>query len=278
MTISTVWPDTFTHYTSSNQDGKRRYPLRPELAESTYFMYGATGHERWMRKGRSMVESLQRTRVECGHATVTDVAKWTSSKDAASPPSLESLGALEDEMPSFFLSETLKYLYLLFDEDNPINQGNYIFNTEAHPFPVDTIQRLATDIALFPSVHSTTTRSRRRSDSDSDSDSDSNIDRPTPPNPNEDDIESFVAARNVHRARPQAAAMKSMTCANEYGWQHVLVRSFLAVRGGGVSLSHGGTCGTCCMILPIGKIQLVGSYFTHQLFKSHSMFQVQREF
>ena len=213
-------------FTSSNQDGKRRYPLRPELAESTYFMYGATGHERWMRKGRSMVESLQRTRVECGHATVTDVAKWTSSKDAASPPSLESLGALEDEMPSFFLSETLKYLYLLFDEDNPINQGNYIFNTEAHPFPVDTIQRLATDIALFPSVHSTTTRSRPRI-----------LEGVTPPNPNEDDIESFVAARNVHRARPQAAAMKSMTCANEYGWQHVLVRSFLADRGVGVRLS-----------------------------------------
>ena len=26
--------------------------------------------------------------------------------------------ALEDEMPSFYLVETVKYLYLLFDEDN----------------------------------------------------------------------------------------------------------------------------------------------------------------
>lgn len=58
-------------------------------------------------------------------------------------------------MESFFLAETTKYLYLLFDPDNPLNSnggsgtiidtprgqclieaGGYIFNTEAHP--VDT--------------------------------------------------------------------------------------------------------------------------------------------
>lgn len=58
----------------------------------------------------------------------------------------------EDRMESFFLAETTKYLYLLFDSDNfihnqgqhgtvidtpdgqcVINAGGYIFNTEAHP-------------------------------------------------------------------------------------------------------------------------------------------------
>jgi len=39
-------------------------------------------------------------------------------------------------MESFFLSETLKYLYLILDPSNPFATGNYIFNTEAHPFPV----------------------------------------------------------------------------------------------------------------------------------------------
>lgn len=58
----------------------------------------------------------------------------------------------EDRMESFFLSETTKYLYLLFDVDNFIHNqgqhgtvidtpngeciietGGYIFNTEAHP-------------------------------------------------------------------------------------------------------------------------------------------------
>ena len=44
-------------------------------------------------------------------------------------------------MDSFFLAETLKYLYMLFDTDNPIATGNYIFTTEAHPLPVDPRKR-----------------------------------------------------------------------------------------------------------------------------------------
>lgn len=34
---------------------------------------------------------------------------------------------------SFFLAETLKYLYLLQDPDHPISLQKYVFNTEAHP-------------------------------------------------------------------------------------------------------------------------------------------------
>ena len=39
-------------------------------------------------------------------------------------------------MPSYFLSETLKYLYLTFDEDNILHNDedrDWIFTTEAHP-------------------------------------------------------------------------------------------------------------------------------------------------
>ena len=62
-------------------------------------------------------------------------------------------------MESFFLAETTKYLYLLFDEDNFIHNSNgqrhrsgsdaasqcligdlgYIFNTEAHPLDVGAV-------------------------------------------------------------------------------------------------------------------------------------------
>lgn len=38
-------------------------------------------------------------------------------------------------MESFFIAETLKYLYLLFSPDSIFNSDAYIFNTEAHPFP-----------------------------------------------------------------------------------------------------------------------------------------------
>jgi len=60
------------------------------------------------------------TRVPCGFANVANV----------------QTRELQDKMESFFLGETLKYLYLLFDEENHFNQHNYIFTTEAHPLPV----------------------------------------------------------------------------------------------------------------------------------------------
>ena len=40
-------------------------------------------------------------------------------------------------METFFLSETLKYLYLMFVPEEPLNiSSRYIFNTEAHPLPI----------------------------------------------------------------------------------------------------------------------------------------------
>ena len=35
-----------------------------------------------------------------------------------------------------FIVETVKYLYLIFDDENWVTRGNFIFNTEAHIFPV----------------------------------------------------------------------------------------------------------------------------------------------
>ena len=37
---------------------------------------------------------------------------------------------------SWFLAETLKYLYLLFDETNSYPLDRWVFNTEAHPLPI----------------------------------------------------------------------------------------------------------------------------------------------
>jgi mannosidase alpha-like ER degradation enhancer 2 len=37
-------------------------------------------------------------------------------------------------MPSYFLAETLKYLYLLFAPDEALDLDTVVFNTEAHPF------------------------------------------------------------------------------------------------------------------------------------------------
>ena len=42
-----------------------------------------------------------------------------------------------DKMESFFLGETLKYLFLLFsDDDSFVSLDKWVFNTEAHPLPI----------------------------------------------------------------------------------------------------------------------------------------------
>lgn len=74
------------------------YPLRPELAESTYFLYRATANPFYLHVGQMILESIdRRTRTSCGFATLHDVRTKQ----------------LEDRMESFFLSETCKYLYLV---------------------------------------------------------------------------------------------------------------------------------------------------------------------
>lgn len=110
------------------------YPLRPEFMESTYLLYTATKNPFYQHVGLEILESLETiTRVKCGFATVHDVVDKS----------------LEDRMESFFLSETLKYLYLLFDEGHPINnkeQERLIFSTEGHIFPITAMFRPAASL------------------------------------------------------------------------------------------------------------------------------------
>lgn len=47
-------------------------------------------------------------------------------------------GIKDNMMQSFFLAETLKYLYLLFSPPSVIPLDEWVFNTEAHPFRIVT--------------------------------------------------------------------------------------------------------------------------------------------
>ncbi|EJT97632.1 hypothetical protein DACRYDRAFT_59015 [Dacryopinax primogenitus] len=96
------------------------YPLRPEFVESTYFLYRATKDPFYLDVGARVLSDLQRrTSVKCGIACLQNV----------------ETGQLSDRMESFVLSETLKYLYLLFDESHPFHVKNtpFVFTTEGHP-------------------------------------------------------------------------------------------------------------------------------------------------
>jgi mannosyl-oligosaccharide alpha-1,2-mannosidase len=68
--------------------------------------------------------------------------------------------AKDDVQQSFFLAETLKYLFLIFSEDTMMPLDEWVFNTEAHPLPVrdDYAIEIATPAApAAPSSTTTTT-------------------------------------------------------------------------------------------------------------------------
>ncbi|KAL9924688.1 LOW QUALITY PROTEIN: ER degradation-enhancing alpha-mannosidase-like protein 3 [Glossina fuscipes] len=104
-----------------------QHHLRPEFIESTYFLYRATGDHHYLQVGKKVLKALQKyAKVPCGYAAVNDVRT----------------GKHEDRMDSFVLSETFKYLYLLFTEprDLLINLDEFIFTTEAHLLPLSLAQ------------------------------------------------------------------------------------------------------------------------------------------
>ena len=120
-------PESFSLLENKAMKGHRSYPLRPELIESAYLLYRSTGDPVYLEMGRRFLKSLRETRGECGFAMIADVTS----------------GIKTDSMESFFLSETLKYLFLLFDAgaggQNAFNDrdNQYVFSTEGHIFPVE---------------------------------------------------------------------------------------------------------------------------------------------
>ncbi len=93
------------------------YPLRPEVIESAYTLFHATRDPRYLEMGRTFLTDIVRfCRTEHGYTVLKSVV--TKEKG--------------DAMPSYFLAETLKYLYLLFAPD-ALDFDGVVFNTEAHP-------------------------------------------------------------------------------------------------------------------------------------------------
>ena len=93
------------------------YQLRPEIMESAYYLYHYTKDPKYLEMGRTFLNGLiEHCRTDAGYTVLRNVT--TKEKG--------------DLMHSFFLAETLKYLYLLFDSE-PLDFDKVVFNTEAHP-------------------------------------------------------------------------------------------------------------------------------------------------
>ncbi|KAI0754811.1 seven-hairpin glycosidase [Daedaleopsis nitida] len=102
---------------------RAEYFLRPETIESIYIMHKVTGDPIWRERGWEIFQALEReTRSFAGYTSLSSVMQSPAPK--------------QDEQPSYFLAETLKYLYLLFSNKDPVPLDQWVFNTEAHPLPV----------------------------------------------------------------------------------------------------------------------------------------------
>jgi ER degradation enhancer, mannosidase alpha-like 2 len=94
------------------------YPLRPEVIESAYYLLFYTKDTRYTEMGSTFLLSLVRfCKTDAGYAALRNVE--TRDKN--------------DKMESFFLAETLKYLYLIFAPRQTLDLNKVVFNTEAHP-------------------------------------------------------------------------------------------------------------------------------------------------
>ncbi|CAJ0549800.1 Ff.00g034130.m01.CDS01 [Fusarium sp. VM40] len=98
-----------------------RYLLRPEAIESIFIMYRITADPQWQDMAWDMFQAIVRyTSTEHANAGIADVVDPETVKI--------------DSMESFWLSETLKYFYLIFSPPDLVNLDEYVLNTEAHPF------------------------------------------------------------------------------------------------------------------------------------------------
>ncbi|BGP38422.1 mannosyl-oligosaccharide alpha-1,2-mannosidase [Rhodotorula kratochvilovae] len=98
--------------------------LRPETAESLFVAYRVTGDPLYREWGWQIFRAFET------HCRLPD-GGFASIRDVDARPVVH-----EDRMETFWLSETLKYLFLLFSEKELVPLDRYVLNTEAHVFPV----------------------------------------------------------------------------------------------------------------------------------------------
>ncbi|KAI1303826.1 glycoside hydrolase family 47 protein [Xylaria venustula] len=98
---------------------------RPETVESLFIMWRITEDPIYREWGWKIFKAFEK------HTKLSERQGYTSVNDvnAVPPPP-------RDNMESFWLAETLKYLYLLFSPNDFLPLTEVVFNTEAHIFPV----------------------------------------------------------------------------------------------------------------------------------------------
>ncbi|KAF7010775.1 hypothetical protein CFC21_025136 [Triticum aestivum] len=95
--------------------------LRPETVESLMYLWRLTGNKTYQDWGWDIFQAFEKnSRIASGYVGLRDV----------------NSGEKDDKMQTFFLAETLKYLYLLFSPPSVVSFDEWVFNTEAHPLRI----------------------------------------------------------------------------------------------------------------------------------------------
>uniref|UniRef100_A0A673ZSF8 alpha-1,2-Mannosidase n=1 Tax=Salmo trutta TaxID=8032 RepID=A0A673ZSF8_SALTR len=109
----------------ATRQNEKYFILRPEVIETYMYMWRLTHDPKYREWGWEAVQALEKhCRVEGGYSGVRDVYASSPNHD--------------DVQQSFYLAETLKYLYLLFSDDDHLPLEHWVFNTEAHPLPTQS--------------------------------------------------------------------------------------------------------------------------------------------
>lgn len=127
-----------------------KYILRPETLESILVLYRLTGDESYREEGWRIFENIKRScKTPSAFSAIKDVNigrgrggrqgaadTYSAQQTQQGRAEYSSPENWTDSQESFFLAETLKYLYLLFSDPDFLPLDRYVFNTEAHPLGV----------------------------------------------------------------------------------------------------------------------------------------------
>ena len=91
-----------------------------ETIESYFYAYRLTGKKIYQDRAWEAFEHITAATISpYGYSAINNVMRREGSK--------------KNSQESFWLAETLKYLFLIFDDPERISLDEWVFNTEAHP-------------------------------------------------------------------------------------------------------------------------------------------------
>ncbi|CAE6423030.1 mannosyl-oligosaccharide alpha-1,2-mannosidase [Rhizoctonia solani AG-1 IB] len=97
------------------------YDLRPEVLESNFYAWRATGDIKYQKRARAALSSIEKyCKTDGGYVGIDDVR-------------LVKQESYINQTETFLFAEVLKYLYLTFTDPQNINLDEWVINTEAHP-------------------------------------------------------------------------------------------------------------------------------------------------